>query len=175
MKSEQNIKNRIREVDDFPTEGIKFYDISPLLADNTAFTESIRQMSEPLRNRVDKLVAFDARGFLFASAMALELGVGLSMLRKPGKLPGETESVSYDLEYGTNCLEIQRDAVVNQERIALVDDVIATGGTALAGINLVRKLGGNIINFSAFIDLPSLGGSSKIREAGVDVNAVVEL
>ena len=175
MKSEQNIKNRIREVDDFPTEGIKFYDISPLLADGTAFAESIKQMSEPLRNRVDKLVAFDARGFLFASAMALELGVGLSMLRKPGKLPGETESIGYDLEYGTNSLEMQRDAIANQERVALVDDVIATGGTALAGINLVRKLGGNIINFSAFIDLPSLGGSSKIREAGVDVNAVVEL
>lgn len=175
METKFNIKNYIREINDFPTNGIKFYDISPLLGDGPNFRQTIHEMSEPLRGNVDKLVGFDARGFLFAAAMSLELGVGMAMLRKPGKLPGQTESINYDLEYGANCLEIQSDSIRPGERIALIDDVIATGGTAIAGIKLVQKLGGNITSFNTLINLSGLGGSTKIQEAGVTVHSIVEM
>ena len=166
--------NYVREIENFPQPGVRFYDIAPLIGNGAVFAAVIHEMAEPLRGNVDKVVGFDARGFLFGTAMAYELGVGFAMLRKPGKLSGNVERVEYSLEYGTNTLEIQSDVVVEDERVVLVDDVIATGGTALAGIDLVRRCGASIVGFSALIDLPRLGGSQLIRSAGVDVNAVME-
>lgn len=139
------------------------------------FAAAVREMAEPLRGEVDKVVGFDARGFLFGAAVAHELGVGMAMLRKPGKLPGEVTSVDYGLEYGKNTLELQAGVVQQGERIALVDDVIATGGTALAGIELVRQQGGEVLSFSTLIDLPHLGGGDNIAEQGVAVYSVLQL
>jgi adenine phosphoribosyltransferase len=163
----------IQQVENFPTEGIRFYDISPLLADGPMLRETIKDMAEPMRGTIDKVVGFDARGFLFAVAIATELGVGAAMLRKAGKLPGEVLQATYDLEYGTNTLELQVDAVKQNDRVMLVDDVIATGGTALAGIELVRQSGGEVIEFCSVIDLPELNGSKRITDAGVAVRSLV--
>ena len=171
----EHYKAHVRTVEDFPNEGVRFYDIAPLLGNGAVFGSLVKDMSEPLRGKVDKIVGFDARGFLFGGAMAAELGVGFVMLRKPGKLPGQTESLSYDLEYGSNTLEIQADSIMEGDDIALVDDIIATGGTALAGIELVKKCGGNIIEFCAVIDLPVLGGSDKIEQANVPVRAIMAM
>lgn len=167
------LRTAVRVVEDFPQEGICFYDIAPLLGNAALYKSLIAELAEPLRGNTDKIMAFDARGFLFAGAVALELGVGFGMLRKPGKLPGEVERYDYDLEYGSNQLEIQASAVNPGEKVALIDDVIATGGTALAGIELVRRLGGEVVSFNSVIDLPHLGGSEKITEAGVPVNAIM--
>lgn len=166
-------REHIREVEDFPKEGIKFYDIAPLLGNGAIFASAIAEMAEPLRGNVDKVVGFDARGFVFGAAVAHQLGVGFAMLRKPGKLPGEVAHVEYGLEYGTNALELQADGVSEGERVALVDDVIATGGTAQAGIELVRGQGAEIVEFTALIDLPHLGGSEAIKALGVPVRPLV--
>ncbi|MFZ1301471.1 MAG: adenine phosphoribosyltransferase [Candidatus Microsaccharimonas sp.] len=163
----------IRTIEDFPSEGILFYDISPLLGNAEAFKDLIHDMSEPLRGQIDKVVGFDARGFLFAGAIATELEIGTALLRKAGKLPGEVFEASYDLEYGTNTLAIQADALQPNERVLLVDDVIATGGTALAGIELVRRSGAEVVEFLSVVDLPDLGGSRRIIDAGVAVRAMV--
>ena len=171
----RDLKKYVRTVENFPEPGIRFYDIAPLLGNHGALTAAVHEMSEPLQGKIDKIVGFDARGFLFGAAMALELGVGFVMLRKPGKLPGAVTSVDYGLEYGSNTLQIQSDAVCEGERVALVDDVIATGGTALAGIDLVRRNGGRVVAFSALIDLPHLGGSKLIVANDVPVNAVMQL
>ena len=158
----QTVSNKfvehIRTVEDFPEPGILFYDIAPLIGNGAIFASLIREMAKPLRNEVTKVVGFDARGFIFAGAMATELGVGCSMLRKPGKLPGTTLQQKYELEYGNNVLEIQADALNDQDKVVLVDDVIATGGTAVAGIELVRKTGANIVQFCSLMDLVHLGG-----------------
>lgn len=171
MKYEEHI----RSVDDFPSTGIRFYDISPLLGNAAVFSELIQDMSEPLRGKIDKVVGFDARGFLFAGAMATELNVGCVMLRKAGKLPGDVHEVSYDLEYGTNELAIQTNVLQAGEKVALIDDVIATGGTALAGIELVQKCGAEVAEFCAVIDLPHLGGSDMIVDNGVAVRSILQL
>lgn len=171
--SKPNYHDYIREVADFPKSGINFYDIAPLLGQGAVFSSLIKDMSEPLRNEVTQVVSFDARGFLFGAAMAAELGVGCVMLRKAGKLPGDTHRIDYDLEYGSNALEIQADVLNQHDRAVLVDDVIATGGTALAGIELVRRSGASIVEFCALLDLPELGGSATINEAGVTVRAIV--
>lgn len=166
---------KIRTYEDFPSEGIKFYDISPMLGDPDSFRDTVEELSKPLDGKIDKVVAFDARGFIFGAAMATRLSVGLVLLRKSGKLPGETYQDSYDLEYGKNSLEIQSDAINPNEKVVLVDDVIATGGTALAGINLVNKCGGDIVEFCSVIDLPALGGSERITDAGIIVRSLISL
>lgn len=168
-----NYEAHVRTVDNFPKPGVRFYDIAPLLGNGAVYGALIKDMSEPLRGNVDKIVGFDARGFLFGGAMAAELGVGFVMLRKPGKLPGEVKTVSYDLEYGSNSIVMQPDSIEDGERVALVDDIIATGGTALAGIELVQKCGGEVVEFCSAIDLPNLGGSAKIQAHGVAVRAIM--
>ncbi len=175
MIKSSGFENFIRKVDDFPDPGIRFYDISPLIGNGALFGSLIKEMAEPLRGRISKVVAFDARGFIFGAALARELTAGCVMLRKPGKLPGDTHSVTYDLEYGSNALEIQTDVIDDGEKVVLVDDVIATGGTALAGIELAEKCGAEIVEFCAVIDLPRLGGSTKLREQGVHVRPIMEL
>ncbi len=170
-----NYREHIREVEDFPKEGITFYDIAPLLGNGAIFASAITEMAEPLRGTIDKVVGFDARGFVFGSAVAHELGVGFAMLRKPGKLPGQVASVDYGLEYGKNTLELQADVVRRGERVALVDDIIATGGTAQAGIELVRGQGGEVVEFTALIDLPDLGGSKAIEAHAVPVRTILTI
>jgi adenine phosphoribosyltransferase len=168
-----NYADHIKTVEDFPEKGIRFYDIAPLIGNGVIFASLIHDIAEPLRGKITKVVGFDARGFIFGPAVAIELGVGFAMLRKSGKLAGETYSQSYDLEYGTNTLEIQSDAIGPQDEVLLINDVIATGGTALAGIELVRKTGARIVEFCGVIDLPHLGGSTKIAEQGVSVRSFV--
>lgn len=170
-----NYRDYIRSVDNFPEGGITFYDIAPLLGDGAMFGALIEDMAEPLEGKVDQIVGFDARGFLFTGAMAARLGCGLSMLRKPGKLPGELYEASYDLEYGSNTLTIQADSIQPGERVALVDDVIATGGTALAGAQLVHRSGGEVVELCSIIDLPHLGGSDRLKMAGVAVRSLVTI
>ncbi len=174
--SEQNpmqYKDYIKQIEDFPNPGIRFYDMAPLIGNGAIFAALINEIAAPLKGKITKVVGFDARGFIFGGAVAAELGIGCVMLRKPGKLPGQTLSVSYDLEYGSNTLEIQSDAINERDKVLLIDDVIATGGTALAGIELARKCGATITEFCALIDLPHLSGSARIRSEGVDVRTFV--
>jgi adenine phosphoribosyltransferase len=149
-----------------------FYDVSPLINDGKAFGKLIEAIAEPLHNRADKVACFDARGFLFGGAVASLLGIGCVMLRKPNKLAGETYTVNYDLEYGSASLQVQKDVIKPSEAIVLVDDVIATGGTALAGIELMRQCGAKVIEFCSVVDLPYLGGSQKIQSVGIPVRSI---
>jgi adenine phosphoribosyltransferase len=168
-----NYNPHIREVADFPKPGITFLDISPLLANADIFRQAITDLSEEVEPT--HVIGFDARGFLFATPVAQACDASMVMLRKPGKLPGDVDSIAYDLEYGHNQLEIQSDVLKPGDTALLVDDVIATGGTASAGIELVRRTGAEVIGFHALIDLVSLGGSNRIKALGVPVRALVEI
>lgn len=163
----------IRTIEDYPKPGIRFYDMAPLIGNGAVFSALIMDMTEPLEGKISKVVGFDARGFVFGGAVARELGVGFTMLRKAGKLPGETYTVEYGLEYGTDSLEIQPDMLDVGDEVLLIDDVIATGGTVGAGIELVRKCGARVVEFCALVDLPDFGGSAQIKEAGVPVRTFV--
>lgn len=166
-----NYQDHIRSVENFPKPGIRFYDIAPLIGNGAIFASLVHDIAEPLRGSISKVVGFDARGFIFGGAVAAELGIGFVMLRKPGKLSGDVYSQSYDLEYGTNTIELQSDVLSSSDDVLLIDDVIATGGTAVAGIELVRKTGARIVEFCSVIDLPALGGSDKIKQQGVPVRS----
>lgn len=153
------LQTGIRDVHDFPKEGIVFKDITPLLGDPKLFKLAIDAFEETmLGHRVDKIVAIDARGFIFAGALADRLGAGLVPVRKKGKLPFTTEFISYDLEYGSNIVEIHKDAISPGERVWMIDDVLATGGTAAAAISLVERLGGNLVGMTFLLELTFLGG-----------------
>jgi adenine phosphoribosyltransferase len=153
----------IRDIPDFPEPGIIFKDITPVLADATAFAELIRLMSEPYRDeRVSKVAGIEARGFTLAAPIAEALGAGFVPLRKPGKLPYQTVKEEYALEYGTDALEVHVDAVTPGERILLVDDVIATGGTAAAAVRLLATVGAEVVGFSVFIELGFLNGRAAL-------------
>ena len=159
MKIEKLIESKIREVPDWPKKGISFKDITPLLEDGDAFLKVINALALPYKeSKIDKVVGIDARGFIFASAVAYKLKTGLAIVRKKGKLPYETISKSYSLEYGKNVLEIHKDSIKKGERVAIIDDVLATGGTAKAVISLVEKLGGKIIGISFLSELSYLKG-----------------
>lgn len=168
-----NYRTHIETIENFPEPGIRFYDIAPLLADGTVFASAIQDMAAPLEDNATKIVGLDARGFVFGAAMATELGIGFTMLRKAGKLPGQTIKQEYALEYGKGVLELQADALTEQDRVVLVDDVIATGGTACASIELVRRTGAKIIEFCSAIDLTFLGGSKAIEDQNVPVWTLV--
>ena len=153
----------IRNVPDFPKAGIQFKDITPLLADPMAFRVAIRGLADRYRDeRIDAIAAAEARGFLIAAPMALELGVGLVPIRKPGKLPSATMSAEYALEYGTDRVEMHRDALAPGRRVLIVDDVLATGGTMSACIELVREAGAEVIGCAFLIELSVLDGRSKL-------------
>jgi adenine phosphoribosyltransferase len=149
----------VRDIPDFPTPGILFRDITPLLASHDAFHEAVAAMAEPFRAQPpDKVLGIEARGFMFGAALARELGVGFVPVRKPGKLPRETYRVSYGLEYGKDCLEIHTDACGAGERVLIADDVLATGGTARAAGELVDRLGAEVVGMTFFIELEGLKG-----------------
>jgi adenine phosphoribosyltransferase len=153
----------IRDVPDFPSPGILFRDVTPLLASADAFAAAAHAMAEPFRAaRPDKILGIEARGFLFGTALARELHVGIVPARKAGKLPRATESVAYGLEYGRDRLEVHSDAFARGERVLIVDDVLATGGTARAAAELAEKLGADVVGISVFIELTALGGRAQL-------------
>lgn len=160
-----NLKAHIRSIPDFPKPGILFRDITPLLGNAEAFAQAIRQMADAVRDLgIQQIAAAEARGFLFAAPLALELGAGLIPVRKPGKLPYETVSHSYELEYGTDTLEIHTDAVQPGARVLVVDDLLATGGTIEACCKLVEKAGGTVAACLFLVELVDLGGADRIKD-----------
>ncbi len=163
MEIEQ-LKALVRDVPDFPQEGIVFKDITPLLADELAFSTVIDLTVVHFgRGNVDKVVGIEARGFILASPVAYHFGAGFVPVRKVDKLPWETESAEYELEYGTATLEIHRDAVAAGERVLIVDDVLATGGTARATAELVERIGGKVVGIACLIELGFLNGRDKLE------------
>ncbi|HVK08235.1 MAG TPA: adenine phosphoribosyltransferase [Gemmataceae bacterium] len=163
-----SLTDYIRDIPDFPKPGIVFKDITPLLAEPAAFAESIRRLAEHYRGRsIDAIAAAEARGFLFAAPLALELKLPLVPLRKPGKLPHRTYSLKYDLEYGTAELHMHVDGIQPGARVLLVDDVLATGGTMQAGGALIEQAGGVVAGCAFLVELSFLGGREKL--AGYDV------
>lgn len=164
----------IRIIPDFPQPGILFRDITPLLADPTAFAMAQALLLDRARHFVpDVIVAVEARGFLFGAPLALDLGIPLVPVRKPGKLPGATHSVDYGLEYGTDRLEIHSDAISNGKRVLLVDDLLATGGTVRAAASLVERLGADVVGALFLIELEGLGGAERLAEAKIPVSALL--
>jgi adenine phosphoribosyltransferase len=157
----------IRDIPDFPKKGILFKDITPLLANGPAFREAVQRMAEPFRGKVDTVLGIESRGFILGAPVAVELGVGLAIVRKPGKLPWQTHAASYELEYGTDSLEIHQDAVAKGHRVLLVDDLLATGGTARAGLDLVRRLEGDVVGCAFLIELGFLGGRKSLAPVSV--------
>jgi adenine phosphoribosyltransferase len=158
-----DFRSFIRDVPDFPTPGILFRDVTPLLASPEAFAAAVDAMASPFRHeRPDKILGIEARGFLFGSALARELHVGIVPARKPGKLPRKTERVDYGLEYGKDSLEVHADAFRKGERVLVVDDVLATGGTAKAAAELAERLGSRVVGVSVFIELAALGGRARL-------------
>jgi len=153
----------VRDIPDFPEEGVVFKDITPVLGDPDAFSELITAMSEPFRDQgITKVAGIEARGFTLATPVADRIGAGFIPLRKPGKLPFQTVKEEYELEYGLDALEVHTDAVFDGEKVLLVDDVIATGGTAKAAIQLLRNVGAEVVALSVFIELVFLGGANQI-------------
>ncbi|WP_316860759.1 adenine phosphoribosyltransferase [uncultured Cohaesibacter sp.] len=169
-----DLKSLIRSIPDYPRTGIIFRDITSLIAHGAGFKQSVRDLTEPyMDQKIDKVAGIEARGFIFGGAMADVLGVGFVPIRKQGKLPGKVVGQDYSLEYGTDRIELHADAIAQGERVLLVDDLIATGGTALAAIELLKRVGGDIVSAAFVIDLPDLGGASLLREKGVDVHSLV--
>jgi len=163
MPSAENLRSAIRDVADFPKPGIVFKDITPILANGPLFQDSISLLCDTAgSNKIDKVVGIDARGFIFAAAVADRLGAGFIPVRKKGKLPWNTRGLSYTLEYGENIVEIHEDAVKPGEKVLLVDDLLATGGTAAAAIQLLEDLGSDIVAVSFLIELGFLNGREKL-------------
>lgn len=160
-----NLKEKIREIPNWPQRGVSFKDITPLLEDPKYFRYLINQLAQPyLNQKIDKVVGIDARGFLLASSIAYKLGAGLAIVRKKGKLPRKTISQKYGLEYASDTLEMHTDAIKKRERVIIVDDVLATGGTMKATCRLIEELGGNIMGIAFLINLKSLFGEKKLSK-----------
>jgi adenine phosphoribosyltransferase len=169
------IREHIRTVPDWPAKGVQFRDITPLLSNPRVFRVLIDQfVHRYFDERPQAIAGLDARGFIIGSVLAYELNVGFIPIRKKGKLPFTTMQESYELEYGSATVEIHTDAVQPGDRVVLIDDLIATGGTMLAGLRLLQRLGAQVIEGAAIVDLPELGGSIKLREAGLPLFTLVE-
>lgn len=165
MKNKFDFEKHIRSIPDFPKPGILFRDVTTLLQNKTAFKHALDVMAEKYKNKkIDKVVAVEARGFIFGGAIAHKIGAGFVPVRKPKKLPFKTNSVTYALEYGIDTLEIHHDAVSKGERILIVDDLLATGGTVRAAADLVKQLGGKIVGIAFLIELVDLKGKEKLKE-----------
>jgi adenine phosphoribosyltransferase len=168
-----NLKNLIREVPDFPKPGINFYDITTLRKHPDGLRKTVDALAAEYENtKVDAVIGVEARGFIFAPALAYHLGAGFVPVRKPRKLPAECASISYDLEYGQDTLEIHRDAVGNGHRVIIADDLLATGGTAKAVVDLVEQLGGEVIGLVFVVELEFLPGRKKLE--GYDVRSLIK-
>ncbi|REJ91238.1 MAG: adenine phosphoribosyltransferase [Planctomycetota bacterium] len=163
MSEPVDLKSYIRDIPDFPKPGILFKDITPLLASPEAFREAVRRMADPFRDRgVQAVAAAEARGFIFAAPLALELDCSFVPVRKPGKLPFDTKAFHYELEYGTDTLEMHTDAVRDGDRVLLVDDLLATGGTMEACVQLAEQSGASIVGCAFVVELAFLGGRDKL-------------
>jgi len=168
-----DLKEHIRSIPDFPKPGILFYDIATLLAHPKAWKSCVDQLATAVApHKPDLLVGIESRGFLTAAPLALELGCGFIMVRKKGKLPGKTVPYTYDLEYGTDTIEIQEDAIETGQRLVLLDDLLATGGTALAAARLVRRAGAELLGARFIVDLPELGGGQVLADAGIEAQSL---
>jgi len=166
-------KGLIREVPDFPKPGILFYDITTLLKDAQGFRQIFDELTSKYRNQgISKIVGIESRGFIFGSPLAYHLGTGFVPVRKPGKLPADTFEVKYNLEYGSTSLAIHRDAIQIGERVLIVDDLLATGGTAAATVHLIRQLGGEIVSLAFLVELQFLKGREKLN--GCDVYSMIQ-
>ena len=171
--SAEDLRAKIREVPDFPKPGILFYDITTLLKDPAAFHEAIELLTEPYQDRkVDVVVGMESRGFIFSAPMAFQLDAGFVPVRKLGKLPAETVSVEYALEYGTNTLEVHKDAIAPGQRVLIVDDLLATGGTVKGTIELVERLQGEVVGLAFLVELLFLKGRDRLR--GQDIHSVIQ-
>jgi len=169
-----NLKDAIRTIPDFPKPGIMYRDITTLLTNKTALAQSIAELAAPYTNmNIDNVAGIEARGFIFGTAVAYELGAGFVPIRKKGKLPFDTYEQDYQLEYGQDTIEIHADSIRKGERVLVVDDLIATGGTAEAAIKLIQKTGAEIVGAAFVVDLPDLGGLKRITDMGVPVTALV--
>jgi adenine phosphoribosyltransferase len=167
------LKAKIRNVPDFPKPGILFYDITTLLRDGAGFRMAIDAIADPFKGQaIDAVVGMESRGFIFGAAVADRLGIGFIPVRKPGKLPAKTVKVTYDLEYGSDCLEMHCDAVEAGTNVIVVDDLLATGGTAKATVQLLKGQGATIVAVAFLIELVELGGRAKL--AGEKVSAVLQ-
>ena len=170
-----DLRSSIRSIPDFPKPGILFRDITPLLKDVRAFREAVRRMAQPYeKGDVDVVIGAESRGFIFGAPIALALGAGFVPVRKQGKLPAETTSITYDLEYGTDTLEMHTDAVADGTRVLMVDDLLATGGTMAASCEMVEKAGGKIVGIEFLIELAFLGGRAKLAKYPVRTQIVYE-
>jgi adenine phosphoribosyltransferase len=167
-----NFKSLIRTIPDFPKPGIRFRDITPLLASGVGFNHVTKLFAERYAGKVDKFVGIEARGFIFGAAIAHELAAGFVPIRKPGKLPHTSVAQDYDLEYGSNRIEMHVDGLAKGERVVIIDDLLATGGTALAALSLAEKSGAEIIECAFVIELSDLPGRKRIQERGVKVHAL---
>ena len=171
--SAEDLRSKIREIPDFPKPGILFYDITTLLKDPVAYKESIDLMIEPyVGEQIDVVVGMESRGFIFSAPMAYQMGAGLVPVRKLGKLPAETISVEYALEYGSNTLEIHRDAIQPGQRVLIVDDLLATGGTVKGTIELIERLKGEVVGLAFLVELEFLDGRDRLD--GRRVTSVVK-
>ena len=169
------LKALIRTIPDYPKPGIMFRDVTTLIAHGEGFRATINHMAEPFFEKgVNAIVGIEARGFILGGAIADRLGVGFVPVRKKGKLPFETLSQTYELEYGTDELEIHKDAIEEGEKVIIVDDLIATGGTLEAAAKLVRALGGDILGASFIVDLPALGGTKKVENFGIPCHVLMD-
>jgi adenine phosphoribosyltransferase len=169
-----SLKSLIRTVPDFPKAGIRFRDITPLLADADGFRRVIDALSDRYAGKVDKVAAIEARGFIFGAALAYAIGAGFVPFRKPGRLPHTSIGHDYELEYGTNRVEVHVDGVAPGERVVVIDDLIATGGTAAAALALLERVGARIVECAFVIDLIDVGGRARLEGRGYKVHALCE-
>lgn len=170
MATTRSVKDYIRTIPDFPHEGIMFRDVTTLFNDARGFRMAIDLLLHPYAGRrIDRVAGLEARGFILGGAVAHQLSVGFTPIRKKGKLPGATIEQAYQLEYGEAVVELHEDAIQPGEQILLVDDLLATGGTAEAGVRLIERLGGEVIGCAFVIDLPELGGRKRLESLGMDV------
>lgn len=168
-----DLKSKIRVIEDFPVKGISFKDVTTLTKDSKAFNYAVDKFVENLKDKnVDYIVGPEARGFLFGSAVAYGLNAGFVPVRKPGKLPGDTLIEEYELEYGTNTLEIHKDAIEPGKNVAIVDDLLATGGTVKSAVKMIEQLGGNVVGLEFLIELESLEGRKGLEK--YDINSLVK-
>jgi len=170
-----SIKSKIRTIENYPIQGVKFRDITTLLKDPEGLRDSINKLVDRYKDlNIDKIAAIESRGFILGAPLAYLLNVGLVLIRKPGKLPAETIDQDYKLEYGTDTIEVHVDAIEKDEKILIVDDLIATGGTAEASVRLVQKMKGDIVECCFIVDLPDIGGRERLENMGQKVFTLCE-
>ena len=174
MTFEHDLKSAVRTIPDYPKPGILFRDITTLMGDARSFRRAVDELVQPWAgNKIDKVAGIEARGFILGGAIAHQVSAGFVPIRKKGKLPYKRVSIGYSLEYGIDEMEMHVDAVAAGERVILVDDLVATGGTAQAAVELLRRLGGELLAACFIIDLPDLGGAAKLRNLGVPVRTLI--